>query len=477
MTPRLNRPVPASARRAVPLMVALAVSLLSGCINLAPTLARPALPVPAALPAADGAGTAAVAQPGWQGLVQDDRLRQVIALALQNNRDLRVALLNVQRSQAQLRLTDADRWPSLSAAALAQRAPNSSTGKETTTIQAGLQVSSYELDLFGRLRNASDAAAATLVATEAGARSARLTLLTQAATAWLTLAADGEQLALARQSLASREDTLKLTALREQVGAASAIDLQSAQTLTASARASVAQLERQLAQDGNALQLVVGAPVPAALLPPAALSSADWLARVPAGLASEALLARPDVIQAEQQLAAANANIGAARAAMFPRITLSGSAGEVSSSLSTLFDSGHFAWTLAANAAVSIFDAGRNRASVAASEASRDIAVATYEKAVQTAFREAADALGAQSTWTRQLQAQLDLLAAERERTRLTRMKLQAGAASLLETLDAERSLASAEQAAVQVRLAELLNRLALYKALGGDEAARAAAS
>jgi len=316
-----------------------------------------------------------------------------------------------------------------------------------------------------------------LLATEAGARSARLALVAQTVSAWLTLAADGEQLQLAQQTLSSRDETLRLTALRERVGAASGLELRAAQSLVASARASVAQLQRQLAQDRNALNLVVGQTVAEPLLPGGStLSGSEWLAGVPAGLSSELLLQRPDVIQAEQQLAAANANVGAARAAVFPRITLSGSAGQVSSTLAGLFDGGaSFAYTLTASAAVALFDAGRNEANVQIARLGREQAVASYEKAVQTAFRETADALQAQTSWRDQVQAQQDLLQAERERTRLTRLKLDSGAASLVDLLDAERSLASAQQALVQVRLAELLNRLALYKALGGGAEAAAA--
>jgi multidrug efflux system outer membrane protein len=439
---------------------------LAGCINLAPDLQRPALAVPAHLPAVDGvvAGTAEL--PGWAALLRDERLRQVVDLALRNNRDLRVALLNVEKSRAQLGLADADRWPTISAALIGSRAPNTQ-GKETTTVQAGLQLSSYEVDLFGRVRNASDAAAASLLASDAASRSTRLALVAQTVSAWLTLAADAEQLSLARQTLQSRDETLRLTALREQVGAASSLELRAAQSLSASARASMAQL----AQDRNALTLVVGAGVPESLYPGEALSGTEWLAAVPVGLSSEALLARPDVIQAEQQLAAANANVGAARAAVFPRITLSGSAGQVSSTLAGLVDGGgSFAYTLTASAAMALFDAGRNQANIQVAQVSREQAVAQYEKAVQTAFRETADALQAQSTWKAQVQAQQDLLSAERERTRLTRLRLDNGAASLTDLLDAERSLASAQQALVQTRLAELLNRLALYKALGGSE-------
>lgn len=445
----------------------LGAGLLAGCMNLAPDYQRPAAPVPASLPAAD---TPAIdAWPAWATLLRDERLKRLVDQALANNRDLRVALLNVERSRAQLRLADADRWPTVAAAVSASRAPSTSTGDQVNSFQAGLQVTSYELDLFGRVRNLSDSAAASLLGSEAAARAARLALVTQVAQAWFTLAADQEQLALAKQTLAGREQTLKLTELRAQVGSASDVELQGTRGLLAQARASVAALERQVAQDRNALALLVGQPVAAADQPGTALDG-QGLAAVPAGAASELLLRRPDVMQAEQALIAANANIGAARAAMFPRITLSGSAGVVSDTLRGLVESGTFAWTLGANAALAIFDAGRNQANVKVAQVNRDVAVAQYEKAIQVAFREAADALVAQAAWRDQVGAQQQLQASESERLRLTRMRYEAGAASLIELLDAERSLAAADQALVQARLGELLNRLALYKAMGGEE-------
>ncbi|MBQ0931106.1 efflux transporter outer membrane subunit [Ideonella alba] len=456
------------------LITPLAASLLlAGCVHLAPDYQRPAAPVPDALPVAGD-----VTQAHWPStveLLRDARLRQVVELALAGNRDLRVALLNVEKSRAQLRIADADRWPTLSAALIASRAPNNQ-GVQANSWQGGLQLSSYEIDLLGRVRDASDAAAASLLATEAAARAARLALVTQTATAWLTLAADTEQLRLVRATLVSREESLRLTVLRERVGAASALELRAAEGLAASARAAVAQLERQQAQDRNALALLVGQPLTAAQLPPedVSLAGADWLAPVPAGMSSQVLLARPDVIQAEQQLVAANANIGVARGAMFPRLVISGSAGQVSDTLAGLFDGGRFAYSLTSTLAMALFDAGRNQANVRVAEVNREQAVASYEKTVQGAYREAADALVAQSTWTRQVQAQQTLLSAEQERTRLTRLRFEVGAASLVDTLDAERSLAAAQQALVQVRLAEALNRLVLYKALGGAERAGA---
>jgi NodT family efflux transporter outer membrane factor (OMF) lipoprotein len=467
----MSRPNRTQSRGRVTVPVLLAALWLAGCASLAPDYTRPAAPVPASLPAADAA--AGTALPGVNELLRDDRLRRVMTQALANNRDLRVALLNVERARAQLRLTDADRWPTVAAAFNASRAPNPSTGEQATALQAGLQVSSYEVDLFGRLRSLSDAAAANLLATEAAGRAARLSLVSQVAATWFTLAADQEQLALARQTLAGREQTLKLTELRVNVGAASDVELYGTRGLLAQARANVAQLERQVAQDTNALVLLVGQPVAAGDLPAAgAPLDAGLLAAVPAGASSDQLLRRPDVIQAEQTLIGANANIGAARAAMFPRIALSGSAGYVSDTLSGLVNSGTFAWTLAGNAALAIFDAGRNQANVKAAVAGRDIALAQYEKAIQSAFRETADAMVAQATWRDQVGAQQELQQGERERLRLARLRYENGAANLIELLDSERSLATAEQALVQTRLGELLNRLALYKALGGEERA-----
>ncbi|MFM2329390.1 MAG: hypothetical protein RLZZ494_1493 [Pseudomonadota bacterium] len=454
---------------------AVALLTLGGCVNLAPPHERPevALSPAAGLSAAAGTPTAApVALPGWRELVRDERLRRVVELALAHNPDGRIAALTVEKTRAQLRLTDADRWPTVNAAFIGSRASNSS-GVQTTTLQAGLQVSAWELDLFGRLANASDAANAAWLASEAAERSTRLALVAQTITAWLTLAADTEQLTLAQRTLRDREKTHELSALRFQVGGLSELDWRGIQALTAAAQAAVAQAQRQRVADLNALHLLVGTTVPAELLPQdghTGFADTVWLHEVPGNLSSEVLQARPDVIQAEQQLRAAQANIGAARAAVFPRITLNTSVGVVSDTLSSLLNAGTFAWTLGGQAAAAIFDAGRNQANIRVAELSRDVALTQYQKTVRTAFKEAADALVAQATWHDQAQAQRVQLVAERDRHRLTRLKVDAGALSQLDWFDAERSLATAEQALVQVRLAEMLNRVALYKALGGDE-------
>jgi multidrug efflux system outer membrane protein len=446
--------------------------LATGCMHLAPKYERPAAPVPAQF-----AGTASAAAEAlpllWQQFVLDARARQLVERALAGNRDLRSALLNVERARALLDASTASRWPTLNAGLEASRAPSPVTGDQATTLNAGLSVTAWEVDLFGRLASLDDAARAQLLGTEAGRRSAELTLVTQVLSTYLTLVADTQQLRLAERTLASRLETLRLTRLKASAGAASDLELRSAETIEAQTRATRAQLVRQRDLDRNALALLLGGPVPDDLLPApddaGALVDAPWLADVPVGASSQILLARPDVVQAEQQLIAANANIGAARAALFPRLTITSSAGTVSDDLAGLFKSGNLAWTLAGQLAATVFDGGRNRAVLQATRLERDIALAQYERAVQAAFRETMDALVGMGSLRDQVQAQRDLLAAERERSRLVDLRRTRGAASDLEWLDAQRSLFAGEQAAIQTRLAELLNRLALYKALGGE--------
>lgn len=463
-------------------------ALLGACSSLAPSYQRPAAPVPAqfdAAASAPAAAASAIPLPlAWTELVRDERLRRLVEQALKANRDLRVAALNVQRAQAQLGLAQADRWPTVNGVASAARAPNSQ-GKQTNTFQLGVQVSGWELDFFGRLQSLDDAARASLLATEAGRRSAELALVASVLTAERTLAADQALLALAERTATSRADTLRLTQLRFDRGAASQLERASAQSLAAQAEATLSQLRRQVAQDRNALALLIGQAPAADLLPPAqpgvsaatTASSADGatvptladpFAPVPGALASDVLLRRPDIVQAEQQLIAANANIGAARAAFFPRISLTTSAGLVSNELSALLQAGSFAWTLSSQALLTLFDHGRNQANLEVAKVNREIAVAQYEKALQSAFRDTSDALAGQATWQEQLTALQRQRDAARDIARLTRLRYDQGAASELERLDAERNLFSAEQALIQASLAEQLNRVGLWKALGG---------
>ena len=457
-----------------------AALVLAGCTNLAPRHERPAAPIPAQLPvpasAAASAPAGAAVPLGWKAFVQSPQLAQLVQRALDQNRDLRVAVLNVQRAEAQLGVARADRLPTVSAGLIGSATPNAASGRQVQSYTAGVQVTAWELDLFGRIANLGEAAQAQVLATEAGRRSAELALVSAVVSGWLALAADGELLSVAERTLASREATLKLSKLRFDAGAASSLELQTAQSLVAQARNAQVQLRRQRELDLNALALLTGGPVPAEWLPGAVAAGtvagtpdgAEVLAAVPVGLGSEVLLQRPDVIQAEQSLIAASANIGVARAAFFPRLSLTGSAGQAGSRLSDLLQTGNFAWSLSASALAAIFDSGRNQANLTVAKVNRDIAVAQYEKAVQAAFRETADALAGLSSWREQLDAQRQQLDAAREIARLTELRYTNGAASELERLDAQRSLLAAEQVLVQTRLAEQVNRVALFKALGG---------
>lgn len=457
-----------------------AALLLAGCASApdwkgpAPDQALQQADVPARLPSAAGAADDTPAFL-WTQVVQSPRLKEWVGLALANNRDLRVAAANVQRARAQFDSTAAARLPTVGAGLNAGRAPNSK-GEQANTLSAGVQLASWEIDLFGRIANLSDAAAAQLLGTSQAQRATELTVVAGVLQGALALQADAELLALARQTVASRDATLKLVRLRESVGASSLLELQAQAGLVAQARATVAQLERQQAQDANALALLLGRPVP--MDTPDALATAGagaprladdaWLTEVPAGLSSTALLRRPDVMQAESALRAADANIAAARAAFLPSITLTGQAGQVSPQLSGLFQGGNFAYTLAANLALTIFDGGRRQANLEATQASRLAAQAQYERAIQVAFRETADALAGGATWRAQREALEQQRSAARETARLTRLRADQGAASTLELLEAERGLFAAEQAVLQARQGELNNRVALFKALAG---------
>jgi multidrug efflux system outer membrane protein len=443
-------------------------ALLCGCANLAPSYERPAAPVAPSWPQAAAAaapGEAATPAQGWQQFYAEDaRLRELITLALQHNRDLRVAALNAEQARALARVADANRWPTVGVGLTGTRA---TTTKDTisSTYTAGLQLASYEIDLLGKARNNADAATSRYLASVEGQRAAQISLVASVAAAQLALQADDELLALAERTLASRRESLKLTQLKFEQGAASRLELSTAESAEASARASVAQLRRQRAQDENALVLLIGQPLPATL--PAARPLADLkLAALPAGLPSNVLLQRPDVLQAEQTLIAANANIGAARAAFFPAITLTASAGSASTQLSELFKSG--AWSFSSQLLMPIFDAGRLQANLESVKTTREIAVAQYEKALQSAFREVADALAGQATLGEQLQAQQALARAEAERLRLVELRFANGASNSLELLDAQRSSYAAQQALLQAQLALQINRVQLYKALGG---------
>ena len=463
----------------------LAAALLAGCANLAPVYSRPDAPVPSQWPATSGAKTegAVSATTGWQGFITDDRLRRTIALALANNRDLRVAVQNIEKARAQYGVQRAELFPSVSATAGGTRqrtsAATSNSGESSIGSQysASLGFSSYELDLFGRVRNLNEAALQSYLSTEATRRSTQISLVAEVASAWLTLAADNERLKLAQDTLASQQRSYELTGRMRELGASSALALAQAQTTVESARVDVAGYTAQVAQDRNALDLLAGATVPDELLPAtgiAGMATASALVEVPAGLPSALLQQRPDVRAAEHTLQGSNADIGAARAAFVPTISLTASAGSSSTALSGLFKGGNSTWSFAPSISLPIFNAGSNRASLDAAKAQREIDLATYEKTVQTAFREVADALAVRRSLGEQLAAQQSLVEATRKSYTLSEALYRNGSYSFLEVLDAQRSLYTAQQTLIGLRLSEQSNRITLYKVMGGGDTAQA---
>lgn len=453
-------------------VAATTVLFAGGCAVLEPKLpeAAPEIsaewPVPGTAAASDPASPAVTADIGWRDFFADERLEEVIARALANNRDLRVAMLNVEKARAQYRIQRADRVPSVGASGALVRTGGDAPVTETYT--ADLGITEFELDLFGRVRNLSQAALQRYFAQEENRRSAQLSLIAEVANVYLLLAADEEQQRVALATLKTREDYYALTKKRYELGAVSALDLSQARTQMEAARAEAARYAGQVALDTNVLNLLVGAPVDAELLPASFDQPATGLAALPAGLPSEVLLRRPDVLAAEHLLRAANANIGAARAAFFPSITLTGAVGSASDELSGLFDSGTSTWSFVPRVNVPIFQGGRLRAGLGVATADRDIALAQYEKAIQAGFREVADALALTTTLAAQRSASEATVEAAAEADRLSRARYEAGRDSFLVLLDAQRTLYLAQQALIITRLAEQANRVTLYRALGG---------
>lgn len=454
----------------------LLLGLLSGCATLAPDYQRPEAPTAGLYPASqiEQPGIRAV-DVGWRDFFQDARLQGLIDSALEHNRDLRAAVLNIEAARAAYNIQSAERLPSLDAQGSFSRgrtpASVSQTGAAYTAsqYQVGLGVAAFELDFFGRVRSLSEAALAEYLATEEAARAAQISLVAEVGRAYLAERAYAEQLGLARQTLQARADSLRLVQQRFDAGAASALELRQTETLVESARVSVAGLERQQAQALNALTVLVGAPLAQLELPdPLALSQQSLMTDIPPGLPSELLTQRPDIRAAEQRLISANANIGAARAAFFPRISLTGTVGTASTELSDLFGSGTGLWTFMPQISLPIFNSGRNRANLALAEVRRNQAVADYERAIQQAFREVADALVARDSLEQQLAAQERLLRAQSDRLALAEQRYESGVANYLEVLDAQRELFDAEQALVQTRQLRLQNAIDFYRAAGG---------
>ena len=428
-------------------------------------------------PAASGLSAAApvaVADLDWRAFYTDPRLAGVIELALANNRDLRVSALNIERARGLYQIQDAARLPGVDAGASAsrQRMPHdlSVTGQPMIQSQYGVTagISAYELDLFGRVRSLRDEALQQFLATAQARNSAQMSLVAEVAGSYLNLAANQALLRLAEETLNSQRDSFELIRDSQRYGMASGLEVRQAQTSVETARGDVARYARLVAQARNALTLLVGAPVSAGLLPSAELEGQVAITDLPAGVPSAVLQRRPDIVQAEHQLQAANARIGAARAAFFPTITLTASAGTISSSLSGLFEGGSGTWSFMPQVQLPIFDGGRNRANLRVSETDREIAVAQYEKAIQAAFREVADALADRGTVQQQLDAQAALVEATGDSLNLSRTRFEGGTDSYLNVLDSQRARYGAQQALINLRLLRSVNLVTLYKVLGG---------
>ena len=467
-------------------------TMLAGC-NLAPDYSRPAGAVPAALPEGGVYPSAATDAPditriGWRDFFLDPRLQKVIETGLANNRDLRIAAGNVLQAQAQLRVQRSDLLPTATvggsatytnnptAAARGTSGGGSTPGAgvgtggnsdlEIYSVNAG--ISAFELDLFGRVRNLSRSAQEQVFASEEAQRSVRISLIAGIANSWLNMAADQEQLHLARQTLDTFRQTLDLTSAQFRIGTGSELEVRQARTNYEGARADIAALETRVAQDQNALNLLAGTTVPADLLP-AKFAKKDYtLNALPANLSSDVLLRRPDVLRAEHLLIAQNANIGAARAAFFPTISLTGAVGTIGTALSRLFTGGSYTYNATPALSLPIFDGGRRQGNLDYARASQQIAVATYEKTIQTAFREVSDALAQRGRIDNQLDAQASRAEAASGAARLSDARFRAGVDSFLVTLDAQRTAYAAEQQLVTTRLTRATNLVELYRSLGG---------
>ncbi|GAB3331793.1 AdeC/AdeK/OprM family multidrug efflux complex outer membrane factor [Bordetella tumulicola] len=477
---------PQARRGGLFLMVTLAAAL-AGC-SLAPTYERPEAPVSANYPTGDAyaqpgqaqgaTAQAPVADIGWRDFYSDPLLQQLISMALTANRDLRVAALNVEEARAQYRIQRADLLPSIGVAGqgTVQRLPAdlSNTGSSTISrsYQVGGAVSAWELDLFGRIRSLSDQALETYLALDETRIATQLALISETATAYLLLRADQELLDLTKSTLASQEDSYKLTKQSYDLGVATELDLSQAEVSLRTAQRNLSQYTRLVAQARNALVLLVGQPLPEGVI--AQLDQAKTLPdnvvprALPAGLPSDLLVRRPDIRAAEHQLKGANAYIGAARAAFFPTISLTGNAGTASSSLGGLFDAGSGAWSFMPSISAPIFAGGSLQAGLDVAKVRKNIEIATYERTIQTAFREVSDALAGQGTLQTQIVAQQQLVDSYQRAYDLSRQRFDQGIDGYLTVLDSQRSLYSAQQVLVETRLARLSNLVTLYQVLGG---------
>lgn len=457
--------------------------LLSAC-NLAPRHVTPPPSTPTEFPPeVSPEGTVAAADIGWQDFFLDERLRALIAQTLENNRDLRIAVARIEEARGLYRIQRAEQLPQLGASGGVTRsrigaaslgtsdsaAPLATDGITTTNYDIGVAVTSFELDFWGRVRNLSAAARAQYLATVAGERAFRIALIRDLATAYITSRSLAEQAEQADRAVAAREGGLRLAKLRLDAGVTSALDFRQAEALLTQAQTEVAALRNRRAQQRNIVRLLVGSPIDEEALAPARRLGDQGIVRdIDAGLPSALLTNRPDIIQAEEALRAARANVGAARAAFFPTISLTGSAGFASPSLDSLFSDDGLNWSFGPSISIPIFDWGARKGNLTVARARETIEVATYERTVQIAFREVSDALADRKFLAEQIVAQQRAVDAQRALTRLARLRYDNGVAQFLEVLDAERNLFSAQQTLIQLRGAQLSSLVTLYAALGG---------
>ena len=457
------------------LVVAL-VTGLSAC-SMTPDLQRPAPPVPASFAEAAALQSAAVpaSEMGWRTMFADPQLQRLIELALANNRDLRLAALNVDAARSIFNIQQSTRLPSVSLdasrtreRALAQDNSGESRREVSNQVAVNVGTSAFELDLFGRVRSLSDAALARYLASEQGRDAAQIALIGAVADAYFARQLADEQRQLAQRTLKDWRQSLKLARLLKEAKQNSGLDIAQAEGQVASAEADLQARQRAFAQAGNALQLLVGAELPADLPAARELARQPLVVPLPAGLHSDMLLVRPDIRQAEQTLSAANADIGAARAAFFPQVSLTASFGYASTSLGSLFDPSRQVWRFTPQISQPLFQAGRLRAELRLAEVRKSEAVAQYERAIQSAFREVADALAGAATLDQQIEAQTRVVASAQRRVALSALRYQAGVDGRLELLDAQRGLYAAQQSLLELRRDAAVNSVALYKALGG---------
>ena len=437
-----------------------------------PAYVRPSPAIPASWPQGDAylrQTEASLPAVTYRDIFQDARLQTLIGQALTNNRDLMVAAANIAAAREQVRIQRAQQLPQVDATARASADSGGDGENVSTRYDLGVGISAFEIDLFGRLRSLTDVQRNRYFATEAAARATRLALVADIATAWLTYAADASLLRIAEDTVGSAEKSVRLTRARLDGGIAPRTDLRQAEQILEGARADAADQKTALAQDVNLLRLLVGAEVDPALLPASIDQAAPTIRGLPAGLDSLVLLRRPDVVEAEYELRAANAQIGVARAALFPRITLTGLLGLASTSLAGLFSGGAFQWSPGSDVTYTIFQGGAGRANVRLTEAQRNAAVATYQRTVQQAFREVADALARRGTIGEQVRARQSQREAAADTYLLTEARYRNGIESFLGSLDAQRSYYSAQRTLVLSRLETATNLVDLYRSLGGD--------